>query len=326
MTKRESNMTYNILNLSGYQFTNSAVLKHRISNFPGGEVFFKIEDGDRLKKSITEDWILYIYANPKSSDDVMSILLANDCAKTLGWKHIKLFIPYVPYGRQDRVMTPGESLSIKVFSNLINSCGFDEVVITDPHSSVTTALINNIRIDVDILTNFYKNVLANLNLENNKYSLISPDAGAEKRCHSMVENCFYNKDIESFNLPENLRPTNIVVGVKHRDFETGKVSVSLNGQSVEKSAVIVDDICDGGRTFIELSKVLKEHGVERIILIVTHGIFSQGLEVFNGVIDEIYCFNSLSKIKELEEQKPYPYFITGYKPHNILNGVINETL
>ena len=33
------------------------------------------------------------------------------------------------------------------------------------------------------------------------------------------------------------------------------------------------DICDGGRTFIELAKVLKDNGAKRVTLYVTHGIF-----------------------------------------------------
>lgn len=74
------------------------------------------------------------------SDDIMEMLLINDAAKRLHPDRERyLFMPYVPYGRQDRVMIPGEALGIKVLADLVNSCGFHEVEIWDPHSDVTTA-------------------------------------------------------------------------------------------------------------------------------------------------------------------------------------------
>ncbi len=59
-----------------------------------------------------------------------------------------------------------------------------------------------------------------------------------------------------------------------------------------KYCVIVDDICDGGRTFIELAKTLKEGGAQRVVLYVTHGIFSKGIYPLEKYIDEVYTTNS----------------------------------
>jgi ribose-phosphate pyrophosphokinase len=64
--------------------------------------------------------------------------------------------------------------------------------------------------------------------------------------------------------------------------------------------LIVDDICDGGRTFIELAKVLRPLTNGSIFLYVTHGIFSQGLDVFKGVIDHIYTANLFNPSHEGE--------------------------
>ena len=48
-------------------------------------------------------------------------------------------------------------------------------------------------------------------------------------------------------------------------------------------------ICDGGRTFVELGKKLKELGATKVNLHVTHGIFSKGKDVFEGTVDEVYA-------------------------------------
>ncbi len=51
----------------------------------------------------------------------------------------RLVIPYSPCGRQDRVMRPNEAFSLKPDACLINSLGFDEVVVCDQAETVQEA-------------------------------------------------------------------------------------------------------------------------------------------------------------------------------------------
>ena len=55
----------------------------------------------------------------------------------------------------------------------------------------------------------------------------------------------------------------------------------------------VDDICDGGRTFIELGKVLRAKGASKLVLSVTHGIFSRGPALVFEMFDAIYTTDSI---------------------------------
>jgi ribose-phosphate pyrophosphokinase len=82
---------------------------------------------------------------------------------------------------------------------------------------------------------------------------------------------------------------------KVRNPENGEIlrTEIQDGDYKGKNLLIVDDICDGGRTFIELAKVLREHNPSRIDLYITHGIFSKGFEVFEGLIDHFYVANML---------------------------------
>lgn len=70
---------------------------------------------------------------------------------------IRLYLPYIPNARMDRVKAPDEVFTLKWFSQFINSLGFSEVVVCDPHSDVSTALIDNVIVrqqahaDVDVL-------------------------------------------------------------------------------------------------------------------------------------------------------------------------------
>ena len=63
-----------------------------------------------------------------------------------------------------------------------------------------------------------------------------------------------------------------------------------------KYAVIIDDICDGGGTFIPIAKELKAKGCRKVVLYVTHGAFTKGTQVlFENGIDEIFTTNSFDQ-------------------------------
>ena len=84
-----------------------------------------------------------------------------------------------------------------------------------------------------------------------------------------------------------LHPT--IYGCKDRNPKTGSinnVSIDINNVDIKnKNVMIIDDICDGGATFINLAKELKKYYVNRVDLFVSHGIFSKGIEVLkeNGI-------------------------------------------
>lgn len=257
-----------------YLYMNEDI-PYRVSKFPAGEIFLKLEP--REDQRIDSNAEVEIVINPISSDDVMKIFLANDALQRLGFKQIDLYMPYVPYGRQDRVMTHGEPLSLKVFANLINSCNFRKVTICDPHSSVTDALFNNLV--VKDISAWLSVQIAKIKDDNPNASigLISPDAGAVKR--TIMASELSGVPVSS-------------IATKERQ-SNGDIKINLNFNGVVPNvAIISDDICDGGKTFIELAKVLKEeHGVQKVYLIVTHGIFSKGLSVFDGLLDEVFAYN-----------------------------------
>ncbi|MGY0040935.1 ribose-phosphate pyrophosphokinase-like domain-containing protein [Pedobacter sp. NJ-S-72] len=158
-----------VLNLSnGFKPFNSSLeeIESKSFLFSGGEVHIKLQGH-------AEE--VMISARLNDSNEVMKLLLATDALRRNGSKNISVFIPYLPYARQDRVMVGGEPLSIKVMCNLINSCGFDKVYIFDVHSEVSLALLDN----CELISNssLAKQVLH----ERTDYLLVSPDAGALKK-------------------------------------------------------------------------------------------------------------------------------------------------
>jgi len=229
-------------------------------NFSGGEIHFKADS------DLFHDADSYcIETTLCSSEEIMLMLMVADYLKTLD-KSATLNLQYVPYARQDRQTSPNEPFSFKTFARLLNSCNFTKVYISDPHSDVTAALIDNVviynRCDI-IPHDLVEGAIC-----------ISPDAGAQKQNHDICT----KYGIEH------------VIATKKRCIKSGDITETQVHTDLDlkgKKLVIFDDICDGGRTFIELSKVLKTYNPESIHLYVTYGIFSKGIEVVEEHFDSV---------------------------------------
>lgn len=246
----------------------------RSFTFPGGELQVRVPglDGERRDD-------LTVFARIQSSDDLMRLVLATDILDRHFYGERRLVIPYFPYARQDRVMQPGEAFSLKAVARIINSLGYDQVVICDPHSDVTPALVDNVRVisQVELIR---KHTPLQCLLRDLCPYIISPDAGAAKKAFAVAK----DQGLECFT------------ATKVRDVRTGEIAETRVDDPLEHimrmPCLIVDDICDGGRTFVELAKVLRDRGAKEVYLYVTHGIFSKGLGVFEGLIDGIFTTDS----------------------------------
>jgi ribose-phosphate pyrophosphokinase len=159
----------------------------------------------------------------------------------------------------------------------------------DPHSDVLEACLNNF----SKVNNFalVDNALSYLIGDDEEYKvvLVSPDAGAYKKV---------------FDVAQEFRISNIVTATKVRDLKTGAIlrtEVPTLDQHEDLKYIIIDDICDGGRTFIELAKAIKEQRpTAKVYLVVTHGIFSAGYSELGHYFEEIYTTNSYKDISEVE--------------------------
>lgn len=215
----------------------------------------------------------------RNTDNLMDILIAKEALEAEGVRKFELIIPYVPYARQDRRCEHREAFTLKVFTNILNSAKFDRVYCLDCHSDVAPALIENSY----NLSNkpFVAKTLEHLNSD---IILISPDAGSNKKANVLARILAFKK---------------LVKCDKVRDTKTGDLSGfevfadDLKGDP----CLIVDDICDGGGTFIGLAEELKKKGAGDLYLFVTHGIFSKGVDPLLEHFTTIYTTNSFRDIK-----------------------------
>jgi len=256
--------------------------------FSAGEVHVNISNYLPL-----EDDHYTIMATIKNSDDLMKLLLLEDAIRNeLGDYELHLNIPYVPYARQDRVCAKGDAFSLSVFARMVNSCNFTSVSVLDPHSKQVEMYIDNIKVYNNFA--YVKHMLKKYKIK--EFNLVAPDKGATNKINKLAH---FLKENSDFSV------NNIIQFDKKRDMKTGKI-ISYDIQKQDKLKpdgfinIIVDDICDGGRTFIEAGKILNDLGSDKNILFVTHGIFSKGTGELNNYFYSIATSNSLGNNRNIE--------------------------
>ena len=270
-----------ILNLdpSFQPFGKDNTIQFESFTFSGGEPHIKIHSDLSKISEVT------ITTRIQSFNDLGLLLIAVDALRRMDVKTIHLFLPYMPAARQDRVMVSGEALSVKVYADVINSLNLDSVTVFDPHSEVTAALLNN----CTVITNhvFIQEVIKNINSE---VLLISPDGGALKKIYKVSE--FLG------GLP-------VVECSKKRNVKNGKLEgfKVYEDDLIGKDCLIVDDICDGGGTFIGLAEELKKKNAGKLYLAVSHGIFNKGVAILNQFFETIYTTDSFKDLDAVEQIK-----------------------
>lgn len=221
--------------------------RHRVLRFPGGEshVDFVREEPVGLEV-IAEIAVL----RGAGGDDLVAAGMWADAARRAGRKTL-VVLPYIPGARQDR----GAPLGAGVYARIINAMGVDRVVAFDPHSDVSPALIDRLSIVTLDRLDLWRSL-------GDFAGVIAPDAGARKRAELVADR---------LDLP-------VYQAMKHRDRRTG----ALSGFACEPlphcgRLLVVDDICDGGGTFLGLADATGLHR-ERLALWVSHGVFSAGAQ------------------------------------------------
>jgi ribose-phosphate pyrophosphokinase len=284
----------NILNLAD---STQSEIGFKISSFPDGQQSITIEpSGYSFNNKIKS---VQIKSRLNSFRDLELIICANQALLEMGAKSVSLYVPYFLGARSDRKFLNGASNYLKtVICPIINSQNFAEVHVLDPHSDVLEACLNNYKKTSNhmLVSHAIVHTKPAITFKEacKKITLVSPDAGALKKIYDVAE---------QFGIED------IVVASKHRDIATGKItSTEVPGLSTDAGAkqfYIVDDICDGGRTFIELAKAIRavrpqETFNDTITLVITHGIFSSGLKELNKLFDAIYTTNSIRPENDTE--------------------------
>lgn len=267
------------------------IIKSALSpfTFPAGEAHIKMAESRDLES--TE--IAIIQPDSQSiHDDLFQLAMWNDYLKRENWdrtstpeQQIKsvLILPYMPGARADR----GLPFGLSVYANFIHSLELDQIIIFDPHSGETGDQLHAASNALTILrpSDLFRQPHLS-QMHTNYVGIIAPDKGAVTRAQGVAD---------AFNLP-------LYTAEKTRDFGSGKLSgFSIDGLPEEGTLLVVDDICDGGGTFIGLSEASRIPR-ERMHLYVSHGVFSKdAVDRLPVYFEQILTTNSYNPTRDLNE-------------------------
>lgn len=231
--------------------------------------------------------ITFSILNPTSKNLIRLMIAVNTIRNSYtGKADIELVLPYIPGGRQDRIDVYNDKrlpLTIKAYADFINAMDFNHVYTIDPHSDVTPAVINNCGAQTHRHI-FDKTIYSN-HYAGHKIFLF-PDAGAAKK---------YEKQYADLG--------DIEFCTKKRNMETGTLSDTVVpdvSRYTDSWIFIIDDICDGGRTFLNMAEKMGRIAKTNTVLSVTHGIFSQGIAPLCNTFREVITTNSVSQMRKKE--------------------------
>lgn len=245
------------------------------TSFPNGETKIEVKYINMLDKNV----IGFRYENDA---DLLHLLFVKMHLDTMAIDHNMpmkniLFIYYMPYSRQDRAKN-GSLFSLKYICKIINMLKFDKVVVFEPHSDVTPALLENAT-QYSLTKQVTKTAMMEIDFNTEHDYVCFPDAGAQKR------------------YADTIKSKHQLVCFKHRNFDTGKIEqLQLVGNYRKGGRVIiVDDLCSYGGTFLLTAEALKDLGAEEIYLAVGHCENSvlKGKMIESNAIKKIFTSNTI---------------------------------
>ncbi len=249
-----------------------------IRRFADGEVFVQVGEPVRNK----DVYVIQPTGRPSSNENWMELYCVIDALKRASAKRITAVIPYYGYSRQDRKNEPRVPITAKLVANLLAESGAGRVLCLDLHAAQIQGFFD---IPVDHMQSkniFLDKIRKDLDISNS--IIVSPDIGGIGRARLIAK----------------ALKLDIAIIDKRRDRANESEVMNIIGDVKGKDAIIVDDIIDTGGTLIKSMHALKQAGMKRIFVFITHAVCSGDVyeRINASEIEKLYITDSLKVMTE----------------------------
>ena len=250
--------------------------KYHQFTYPGGEVQVRLLESEILLIRSSRKIVMTV--NITDGNPLPMVMLADALTSFSDLiERVILILPYLPYSRADRRFVPGDCAGLTVFGGII-TWQADDIVTFDVHSPASLDAIADLRnVGAEtVITGVLNQLLPEVP------TILLPDKGSLLRY-----------DLTS--LDYNVRGVKAIIDhcEKQRDQQTGALSGFVVPYIKTPTAIIIDDICDGGGTFVGIAKEIKKTQPDiGLFLYVSHGIFSKGFEELKLYFKNIFTTDS----------------------------------
>ena len=296
----------------GYR-RDSYIISTAVPRFGTGEAKGVIKESVRgydlyLMVDVTNYSLTYSvcgYENHMSPDDHYADLKRIIAAVGGKARRITAIIPFLYESRQHK-RTARESLDCALALQELTAMGVDNIITFDAHDPrVQNAIPLKGFETVQPAYQFIKGILRevkDLKIDAEHMMIISPDEGGTNRAVYLAN--VLGLDMGMFS--------------KRRDYSKivdGRnpiVAHEFLGSSVEgKDVIIIDDMISSGESMIDVATELKKRKANRIFVVATFGLFTNGLERFDEAVADgtIYKVVTTNLTYQTPELLAKPYYI-----------------
>lgn len=279
-----------------------------IKKFANGETSIQILESVREK-----DVFVIQSGCGHVNDNLMQLLILISSCKIASCNRITVVIPYFCYSRQadipfqskgaPKLLNDGKkpnenfqdfdnsgnklfvSQNGTLIANLLTTAGADHVITMDLHDPQFQGFFN---IPVDnlysrpILEDYIRWEIEDYKVDLDNCVIVSPDAGGAKRATKIADSLgvpfamIHKEKKMRATSDDNKLDTTQVPPMQRLDSYTSKfiTTTMLVGDVSNKICIMIDDLVDTGYTMLRAAKLLKQQKCKKLIIVITHGIFS----------------------------------------------------
>lgn len=202
---------------------------------------------------------------------------------------VTLFIPYMPYSRQDKSnLDPKKIGLLEVFSALVERAGAKKIITCDIHDPKILEKLN-IKIENISLGEFWSKIIIKNIKINNDFVLAAPDKGGIERVKKIAK----------------------ILGLSYVFIEKQRIGadkikvLKLNGDVENQNVILIDDIIDTGSTALQALDLLKKSGAQKVFACFSHGVLAPGAKekLLGSQFEKIFITNSIRIKASKKSQK-----------------------
>jgi ribose-phosphate pyrophosphokinase len=255
--------------------------QYPISRFADGEPHIQIPKNLRNRDAV----IIESTSNP-ASEHFVDLLLIADATKRASGKRITAVIPYYGFARQDRKSKPRESISSAVIARKLEG-SVHHIITVDLHSPQIMGSFDGPWDNLPAWPVLLKAIQDKLD---DNTVIVSPDKGGTARASDFAQ---------GLNMDEDSLAN--VYKVRDRSKDNKSAALGLMGDVEGRKCLIVDDMIDTGGSIVNASRLLLEKGAQSVVVIATHGVFSNNaLELIgDSPIDQVIITDSIAQPQEV---------------------------
>ncbi|MEI8251468.1 MAG: ribose-phosphate pyrophosphokinase [Synechococcus sp. ELA057] len=249
-----------------------------IKRFADGELYIQIQESIRGC-----DVFLIQPTCAPVNDHLMELLIMVDACRRASARQITAVVPYYGYARADRKTAGRESITAKLVANLLVKSGVDRVLAMDLHSSQIQGYFD-IPCDHIYGSPVLVDYLSTRDL--GEVVVVSPDVGGVARARAFAK---------------QMNDAPLAIIDKRRSGHNVAESLTVIGDVVGKTAVMIDDMIDTGGTIVQGARLLRRSGAARVLCCATHAVFSPPASerlAEPGLFEEVVVTNSIPIARE----------------------------